>query len=239
MPAIIAVIAGLLGILIGIGVGYVLRRRSAQHSLQQAEEEARQIVVEAETRTRELEREGGHSGLNARELAGEEPPRIELPLNAGIPDGYIEHLPTRLSVYQRLARLTERRELPDIREELRDRFGPVPEEVENLLRVSEVRAIAGKGGAESVIRNSESIVITLRNPVGGAKAPLQRALGPLAQVGNAQIQMPLRPLGDQWLSRLTRTLERLQVFTDNMRQLAADAATGRDADISSIAVEQR
>ena len=172
---------------------------------------------------RELEREGGHSGLTGQDAPGEEPARIELPINAGIPEDYIEHLPTRLSVYQRLARLTERRELPDIREELRDRFGPIPEEVENLLTVSEVRAIAGNAGAESVIRGSESIVITLRNPVGGAKAPLQRALGPSAQVGNSQIHMALRPLGDQWLSRLTRTLERLLVFTDNMRQLATDA----------------
>ena len=173
---------------------------------------------------RELEREGGHSGLTGQDVSGEEPARIELPLNAGIPEDYIEHLPTRLSVYQRLARLTERRELPDIREELRDRFGPVPEEVENLLTVSEIRAIAGNAGAESVIRNSESIVISLRSPVGGAKAPLQRALGPSAQVGNSQIHMALRPLGDQWLSRLTRTLERLLVFTENMRQLATDAA---------------
>ena len=181
-----------------------------------------QLLQEA---IRELEREGGHSNFAGNESSAEEPARIELPINAGIPEDYIAHLPTRLSVYQRLARLTERRELPDIAEELRDRFGPIPEEVENLLKVSEIRAIAGAGGAESVIRNSESIVITLRNPVGGAKAPLQRALGPSAQVGNSQIQMPLRPLGDQWLSRLTRTLERLQVFTDNMRQIAADPQT--------------
>ena len=174
---------------------------------------------------RELEREGGRGDLSMPEPGGEEPARIELPLNAGIPEDYIEHLPTRLSVYQRLARLTERRELPEIREELRDRFGPLPDEVENLLKVSEIRAVAGAAGAESVIRNNESIVITLRNPVGGAKTPLQRALGPAAQVGNAQIQMALRPLGDQWLSRLTRTLERMQAFMDNMRQLAADAAT--------------
>ena len=94
--------------------------------------------------------------------------------------------------------------------------------MESLMKVAEIRALAGAAGAESVIRANDSIVISLRNAVGGAKAPLQRALGPAAQVGNAQIQMPLRPLGDQWLQRLTRTLERLQVFMDNMRQLAAD-----------------
>lgn len=69
MPAIIAVIAGLVGILIGIGVGYVLRRRSAQHSLQQAEEEARQIVVEAETRSRELDLESKEEALKLRNEA--------------------------------------------------------------------------------------------------------------------------------------------------------------------------
>ena len=69
MPAIIAVIAGLVGILIGIGVGYVLRRRSAQHSLQQAEEDARQILSEAETRSRELELETKEEALKLRNEA--------------------------------------------------------------------------------------------------------------------------------------------------------------------------
>ena len=204
------------------GAGNILGADQSGHIQEVGLDLYTQLLQEA---IRELEREGGDSNFTKQVAAGEEPPRIDLPLNAGIPEDYIGHLPTRLSVYQRLARLTERRELPEIREELRDRFGPVPEEVESLLTVSEIRAIAGAAGAESVIRNSESIVITLRDPVGGAKAPLQRALGPSAQVGNAQIQMPLRSLGDQWLSRLTRTLERLQVFIDNMRQLAAEAAT--------------
>ena len=203
------------------GAGNILGADQSGHIQEVGLDLYTQLLQEA---IRELEREGGQSNSAGGDLIGEEPTRVDLPLNAGIPEDYIEHLPTRLSVYQRLARLTERREIPDIREELRDRFGPIPEEVENLLTVSEIRAIAGKAGAESVIRNSESIVITLRNPVGGAKSPLQRALGPSAQVGNAQIQMPLRPLGDQWLSRLSRTLERLQVFIDNMRQLATDTA---------------
>ncbi len=204
------------------GAGNILGADQSGHIQEVGLDLYTQLLHEA---VRELEREGGHSDLTAPS-ASEEPARIELPLNAGIPEDYIAHLPTRLSVYQRLAKLTERRELPEIREELRDRFGPIPDEVESLLKVAEIRAVAGAGGAESVIRSSEAIVITLRNPVGGAKAPLQRALGPATQVGNSQIQMPLRPLGEQWLSRLTRTLERLQVFMDNMRQLAAEAVTG-------------
>ena len=202
------------------GAGNILGADQSGHIQEVGLDLYTQLLHEA---VRDLEREEGNSVVTGSDSSAEEPTRIELPLNAGIPEDYIGHMPTRLSVYQRLAKLTERRELPEIREELRDRFGPVPDEVENLLKVSELRAIAGSAGAESVIRSSEAIVITLRNAVGGAKAPLQRALGPSAQVGNAQIQMPLRPLGDQWLSRLTRALERMQVFMDNMRQLAADS----------------
>ena len=201
------------------GAGNVLGADQSGHIQEVGLDLYTQLLQEA---VRELERDqdSGHPELVQ---GNDEPARIELPLSAGIPDDYIAHLPTRLAVYQRLAKLTERRELPEIREELRDRFGPIPEEVESLMKVAEIRALAGAAGAESVIRTGDSIVISLRNSVGGAKAPLQRALGPAAQVGNAQIQMPLRSLGDQWLQRLTRTLERLQVFMDNMRQLAADA----------------
>ena len=207
------------------GAGNILGADQSGHIQEVGLDLYTQLLHEA---VRELQREQSHeqeSG-NTDLIAEEEPTRIELPLNAGIPEDYIQHLPTRLSVYQRLAKLTQRRELPEIREELLDRFGPIPEEVESLLKVSELRALAGAAGVESVIRTSDSIVISLRNSVGGAKAPLQRALGPVAQVGNAQIQMQLRPLGDKWLSRLTRTLERLQVFMDNMRQLAANSQGG-------------
>ncbi len=204
------------------GAGNVLGADQSGHIQEVGLDLYTQLLQEA---VRELEREGNREP-GAGGGGAEEPPRIELPLSAGIPEDYIAHLPTRLAVYQRLAKLTEKRELPEIREELRDRFGPVPDEVEALLKVAEIRAVAGAAGAESVIKTGDAIVISLRNSVGGAKSPLQRALGPAAQVGNAQIQMPLRPLGDQWLQRLTRTLERLQVFMDNMRQLAAAAGRG-------------
>ena len=146
-------------------------------------------------------------------------PRMELPLPAGIPEDYIDHLPTRLAVYQRLARLTSRSAVPEMRDELRDRFGPLPAEVENLLTLADVRALAATVGVESLIQGTEAIVMSLKVPVGGARMPLQKALGPSVQVGNSQMHLPLRQLGDQWLSRLTRVLERFHVFQENLKLL--------------------
>ena len=147
-------------------------------------------------------------------------PRMELPLQARIPNAYISHLPTRLAVYQQVAGIMERRDIPGLRDELRDRFGPLPLDVENLLMVADLRALARNVGIESVQHNGESIVLTLRSPVGGARVPLQQALGPSANVGNKQIHLPLRRLGNEWLSRLTKVLERFLVFQARLATLA-------------------
>ena len=127
--------------------------------------------------------------------------------------------PGRLAIYQRLARITQRNEIPELREELRDRFGPLPVEVENLLLISDLRALAGALGIESVHNNGEAIVMTLRSSVGGARAPLQQALGPSANVGNQQIHLPLRKLGEEWVSRLTKVMERFLVFQQRLSAL--------------------
>ena len=163
---------------------------------------------------------GGEEETTGGALIGELP-RVELQMPARIPETYIPHMASRLGVYQRAASLRERHEAPALGAELRDRFGPLPEEVENLLQVSELRALAGGLGVESILQSDDGITVQLRVPIGGAREPLQRALGPSVSVGNQRLHMPMRRLGDQWLSRLTRVLERLQAFQERLRALAA------------------
>ncbi len=146
-------------------------------------------------------------------------PRMDLPLDARIPDSYIDHMPTRLAIYQRIAKMTSRGEIPELREELQDRFGPPPEEVDNLLLIADLRALAGMVDIESIQHTKEAIVLGLRSPVGGARGPLQQTLGPSANVGNQQIHLPLRRLGDEWISRLTRVLERFLIFHERLADL--------------------
>ncbi len=66
MSAIIAIIVGLAGLLVGAGAAYLLRRRTDGTSLQQAEEQANRIVAEAETRQKELVLEAKEENLNLR-----------------------------------------------------------------------------------------------------------------------------------------------------------------------------
>ncbi len=146
-------------------------------------------------------------------------PRIELPVAAGIPESYIPHTPTRLALYQRLARARDRNDVPGFREEMRDRFGPPPPAAENLLTLVELRILAIAAGVESVIQSSGGITLGLLQDVGSAKLPLQRALGSSASVGNRQIRLSARAMGDQWLRRLTQALERMAIFQERLRSL--------------------
>jgi transcription-repair coupling factor (superfamily II helicase) len=79
-----------------------------------------------------------------RELRGEPQrpdfePELQLGIPAYIPDSYVPDESERLILYRRMARAESMEDLDDLRDELRDRFGPVPTLVENLLAAMNVR----------------------------------------------------------------------------------------------------
>ncbi|WCE28627.1 transcription-repair coupling factor [Vibrio sp. SCSIO 43137] len=69
---------------------------------------------------------------------------VELRLPALLPDDYIPDINTRLSMYKRIASVKNRDELAEMKVELIDRFGPLPDAAKNLLSVSEVKIEAAK-----------------------------------------------------------------------------------------------
>jgi transcription-repair coupling factor (superfamily II helicase) len=69
---------------------------------------------------------------------------IELPLPALLPRDYVPGQRLRIEVYRRLARVRRLERLEDFRQELRDRYGPLPEPAEWLLRQAELRLLASR-----------------------------------------------------------------------------------------------
>jgi len=79
-----------------------------------------------------------------REIKGEEippevDPEIRLKVSAYLPEEYIPDIHQRLKIYKRLAGGLEADQIESLKEELRDRFGPLPESVENLLIISGIK----------------------------------------------------------------------------------------------------
>lgn len=71
-------------------------------------------------------------------------PRVELPVDAFIPETYITDGLSRISIYQRLARASRVEDLSAMRGELLDRFGPVPLPVDRLLLMTEISLVASQ-----------------------------------------------------------------------------------------------
>src|SRR5262249_55234404 len=67
---------------------------------------------------------------------------LELPWPAYLPRDYIPAQRLKIEVYRRLARVRRPDRLEDFRQELRDRYGPIPEAAEWMLRLAEIRLLA-------------------------------------------------------------------------------------------------
>ncbi|GAA4422053.1 transcription-repair coupling factor [Georgenia halophila] len=76
--------------------------------------------------------------------------RVELPIDAHVPHDYISHERLRLEAYAKIAAAGDDASVKALREELVDRYGPVPEPVERLFAVSALRAKARAVGLTEI-----------------------------------------------------------------------------------------
>lgn len=69
---------------------------------------------------------------------------------AFIPTGYVGEAQTRIQTYRKLAGVASQEQLDSLRKDWRDRFGPLPDAVDNLLILSEIKIAAGKRKIQKV-----------------------------------------------------------------------------------------
>ncbi len=82
---------------------------------------------------------------------------IDTDLEILIPDSYVESITERLSLYTRLDNCETEAELLDFHRELQDRFGPVPEEVDDLFDAVRIRKLAVELGFEKLIFKDKGV----------------------------------------------------------------------------------
>ncbi|MGA9176314.1 MAG: transcription-repair coupling factor [Desulfobacterales bacterium] len=98
-------------------------------------------------------------------------PEININMPASIPESYISDIDQRLSVYRRLAKMTELNEIADFKAELMDRFGDLNTETENLLLKIMLRVLAIKAGVNRVDLKGRQLLLSFsqahqKNPSG-------------------------------------------------------------------------
>jgi transcription-repair coupling factor (superfamily II helicase) len=92
-----------------------------------------------------------------------QPADVSMDIPAYLPDDYIEAQEAKLNVYKRLTRCETPEEIEALREELRDRFGPLPPPAEAMLAMALLRVVGGTLGIEGILVRGDEARITFRD----------------------------------------------------------------------------
>jgi transcription-repair coupling factor (superfamily II helicase) len=136
---------------------------------------------------------------------------LDLPLDAYIPSEYIPDDRVRLSVYQRLAEAHTPTAVRDLRQELRDRFGELPEPAECLLTWLLIKTLALQADVSSIVTTDEEFIVRLPDGSPASRESLRRQFvrDRAVRVGPQFLRLDRRELNGNWVKTLTGVLETL------------------------------
>jgi transcription-repair coupling factor (superfamily II helicase) len=132
---------------------------------------------------------------------------VDLPWSAYLPRDYVPGTKQRMEVYRRLTRVRDLKKVEDFRQELRDRYGPMPDPAEWLMRVTEIRIQASKWNIAGIHRNGPDLVLGYRNDKK-ARQLVERSEGRLKIIDEKDIYLRLQE-GEDDLETLYELLRRL------------------------------
>ncbi|MCA9969660.1 MAG: transcription-repair coupling factor, partial [Anaerolineales bacterium] len=166
------------------------------------------------------------------ELAGETlPPEpvdgtlIDLPLATYIPTDYVPDPGLRLRLYRRMAMLSTLEEIDEMAAELADRFGPIPDPVDNLLYQLRIKALAARARVAAVTTEAGQIRIRIAELENVDRYRLQRYLGEAVRVSRKAIWIKRDLSTREWQVALVQILEKLEAF-DPREMMAKEIGPG-------------
>jgi transcription-repair coupling factor (superfamily II helicase) len=142
--------------------------------------------------------------------------KVDLPLPTGIPEDYIGDRSVRLSLYRRMAELEEFSEIDHLREEFRDRFGPIPNTGENIFLQLHIRLLAEEIGLETISIQNEQI--TLQYPEDHP-LPQRWEVGPDVRLGESTLWLNFNLEDRNWFHKLVEVLRRLKEANEDWEPL--------------------
>ena len=101
---------------------------------------------------------------------------IDISVDAHIPEYYVESLTLRLDVYRRIADIRSPEDAEDVRLELRDRFGEIPDAVLGLIEIALIRNRAHAMGVYEIRQNDTTLLLYVKELKSPAVADLLIAL---------------------------------------------------------------
>lgn len=121
-----------------------------------------------------------------------------MPLKAYLPDDYIVDIDLRLSIYQKLSRLTTEDQVNDLAKEIEDRFGDLPVQAINLLYAVKLKTLSKIVGIESISTNNDTITIRIFPGVQFNRQKLSTMYKYGIKIGISQLIISIKRLGKEW-----------------------------------------
>jgi transcription-repair coupling factor (superfamily II helicase) len=116
--------------------------------------------------------------------------RLDVDVDAYVPAEYVPYEQAKIDVHRRIAGALEVAALATLREELEDRFGPVPEPLENLLSLQRARIKLGQAGARTVsFRGGRLTIVPIELDSVRAKALRAELPEALYESGRSQVSV--------------------------------------------------
>lgn len=128
----------------------------------------------------------GRGGVEAPQ-----PPDVVFDIPAHIPDAFVPEDATKLDLYRRLARASAPGDIDELRAELRERFGPLPPEVDALLDMGRLRAMGARLGLHHVLVRGDEARLTFRVGATPRMAGLTQALDDVQLAAEVRRTVPL------------------------------------------------
>jgi transcription-repair coupling factor (superfamily II helicase) len=139
-----------------------------------------------------------------------EPVRLDVNVDAYVPADYVPYEQAKIEIHRRVAGALEVAEVERLREELVDRFGPVPEPVENLLSLQRARIKFGQAGAQSVsFRGDRLAVVPIELDSVRARRLRQELPEALYESGRSQVSVRVPSDGSERFPSVVRAADTL------------------------------
>ncbi|MEA2140789.1 MAG: hypothetical protein QOC91_888, partial [Solirubrobacteraceae bacterium] len=160
------------------------------------------------------EREAGSAQGADADAELPDPVRLDVNVDAYVPADYIPYEQAKIDVHRRVAAAVEVADVEQLREELEDRFGPVPEPLENLLALQRARIKFGQAGARSVsFRGDRLAVAPIELDSVRARRLREELPEALYESGRAQMSMRVPKDGKQRFPSVVKAADVLLAVT--------------------------
>ena len=139
-----------------------------------------------------------------------EPVRLDVNVDAYVPADYVPYEQAKIEVHRRVASSLEVADVERLREELEDRFGPIPEPLENLLALQRARIKFGQAGARTVSFHGDRLaVVPIELDSVRARRLREELPEALYESGRSQVSMRVPKDGSERFPSVVRAADAL------------------------------